>query len=323
MPLLKVKVISDTQDAIQALVNAYVAGAGAGAEDAILGQSASAFPAAKSGSGKTVIAKAIAHGGMLLPVTKTADVQHVTVTSDKVDDVQDALDAALAAVEHARDTDGDTTTAGRVLVGTANFFASEDVGRKINVTGTGLDQTRVISAVVGYAASGSITAVAGADLVDGEKFTLYGIDFEFDDDASVVESPTLRALNFTSGDSAATVRATIKTGIEASGIAGDVTCTNGTGAVLNIVANDVGEDGNEDITETVVNAGFVVSGMSGGVDLGMAAEYSGAAIASGTGRTVKLLGAESMQPGSLSLNAFRADDGDTHITVDVVVEGQQ
>lgn len=116
-------------------------------------------------------------------------------------------------------------------------------------------------------ASGSITAVAGASLVDGEIFTLNdGTNtptiFEFDSGGGVTGGHV--AVAFTGGDSAATVAAAIRSAI--NGVGGTLLITAGTvtGSTVPLTNDVVGAQGNQTITETVVNSGFVVTGMSGG-----------------------------------------------------------
>jgi hypothetical protein len=116
-------------------------------------------------------------------------------------------------------------------------------------------------------ASGSITAVAGASLVDGETFTLNdGTNtptiFEFDSNASVVGGHV--AVTFTGGDSAATVAAAIRAAI--NGVVGTllITAAAPVSATVALTNDVVGAQGNQAITETVANAGFIVTGMSGG-----------------------------------------------------------
>lgn len=115
------------------------------------------------------------------------------------------------------------------------------------------------------AASGSITAVAGANLIDGETFTISdGVHaakvFEFDDNASVL--PGHVAVTFTAGDSANTVAATMRVAINAAATL-DVTA-GGSNAVVSLLNDFGGTIGNVPVTETVADAGFLVAGMTSG-----------------------------------------------------------
>jgi hypothetical protein len=117
-------------------------------------------------------------------------------------------------------------------------------------------------------ARGTITTIAGSLIVDGENFVLSdgvnpAVTFEFDSNASVVNTATLRALVFTGGDSADTIRDTIIAAVNAAPTL-NVTASSGGSALVNLINDTGGTAGNVSITETVVNAGFIVSGMSGG-----------------------------------------------------------
>lgn len=117
------------------------------------------------------------------------------------------------------------------------------------------------------AATGSITAVGGGSIIDGETFTVpdginAAIVFEFDSGGGVL--PGHVAVPFTGADSAATVAASIQTAI--NGVVAGLRVTAGApvGAVVGLMNDFPGIQGNLAITETVANAGFLVAGMSGG-----------------------------------------------------------
>lgn len=118
------------------------------------------------------------------------------------------------------------------------------------------------------AATGSITTIAGSLLVDGETLVLDdgfipSITFEFDDDGSVASGN--RAIAFLSGDSADDVRDKIINVINtAPGL--QITAINGGAATVTLTHDVVGTVGNIALSETVANAGFIVAGMSGGLD---------------------------------------------------------
>lgn len=117
-------------------------------------------------------------------------------------------------------------------------------------------------------ATGTITNVAGALLVDGETFTINdGVGtttiFEFDDDGSVAAGNV--AVAFTAADTADQVRNAIITAINRTPSL-RVSAAIG-GAALTDLTHDIRTaQGDQPITETVANAGFVVTGMAGGVD---------------------------------------------------------
>lgn len=124
-----------------------------------------------------------------------------------------------------------------------------------------------LSIPAAVAATGSITAVAGSLLVDGETFTLNdGIHtptvFEFDSNAAV--SPGNVAVTFTGGDSASTVAAAILAAINGVGASLLITATSGGGALTNLTHDQKGTVGNHAVTETVSDVGFTVTGMTGG-----------------------------------------------------------
>jgi hypothetical protein len=117
-------------------------------------------------------------------------------------------------------------------------------------------------------ATGSITAVAGSLLVDGQTFTLNdGVNaatiFEFDSNSSVTGGHI--AVPFTNGDSAATVAASIRTAINNVTSALQITASAPVGSVVGLTNDNYGTQGNQTITETVVDSGFIVTGMSGGL----------------------------------------------------------
>lgn len=117
-------------------------------------------------------------------------------------------------------------------------------------------------------ATGTITTIAGSLLVDGETFVLNdgvnpAVTFEFDDNGSVVPTSTLRPVNFTGADTADQVRDAIIAAVNTAPVL-NITAYNG-GPAFVILWNDAGGTlGNQVITETVVDAGFVVTGMAGG-----------------------------------------------------------
>lgn len=160
-----------------------------------------------------------------------------------------------------------TPLPGEVFV--ARGFGKRSVQRLTGRQGTLELQITTGAVAFEVAATGSITAVAGSALIDGETFTLDdGVNtptvFEFDSNATA----TGVVVTFTGGDSAATVKAAIIAAINGVGAGLAITASSGTGAVVILTNGAVGTVGNELITKTVVNAGFVIAGMSGGVNAG-------------------------------------------------------
>lgn len=119
--------------------------------------------------------------------------------------------------------------------------------------------------VLETAATGSITTVAGASLLDTETFVIgdgiTSVTFEFDSGGGV--TPPNVAVPFTGADTADQVRDSIITAITGSVLA--ITPSNGGPGLVNLVNDNVGTAGNVAMSDTVANAGFVVSGMSGAV----------------------------------------------------------
>jgi hypothetical protein len=114
-------------------------------------------------------------------------------------------------------------------------------------------------------ATGTITTITGALLVDGETFTLDdgvnpAVVFEFDDDSTVV--PGNVPVPFTALSTANQVRDTILSSVHGAAI--DITASIGGAGLVNLTNDLSGTAGNVTITETVTNVGFIVTGMSGG-----------------------------------------------------------
>jgi len=117
------------------------------------------------------------------------------------------------------------------------------------------------------AASGTITCLGGADLIDGETFTISdGVHeptvFEFDSGGGVTAGRT--AVAFAGGDSAATVHLAVLAAINGVGATLAITATDGGGAIVNLVNENTGTAGNVTITDTVADVDFTHTGMSGG-----------------------------------------------------------
>jgi hypothetical protein len=201
MPLATVKLLSATKAAtLDSTLAAYKTGAGAGL---LTAQRAMAADMILDAGGNVRMYLALAHGGLDVPVTKTADLQHVTVQVDgALSALQAAIDADLAHVVHATNTSGNTTVAGQVTVSSTTFFAGEDVGRLMTVN----DVEKLITGIGdnSVAAEGTLTTVLGRLITDGDNFIVDDgvnppVTFEFDDDASVTETDTLRAIAYDSG----------------------------------------------------------------------------------------------------------------------------
>jgi hypothetical protein len=121
----------------------------------------------------------------------------------------------------------------------------------------------------GVPATGSITTPVAASLVDGETFTLDdGINtpvvFEFDTVPDGVGGGN-EVVDISGATTADEVRDIMVIAINGATVPLAMTASPGAGAGELLLTNTVtGPQGNEAITETVVDAGFVVSGMAGG-----------------------------------------------------------
>jgi hypothetical protein len=182
-----------------------------------------------------------------------------------------ATAAALPAVTASGSGVGKTLTAnssGPLLIDGFPVAVGNRVLIKDQAAGVNNGIYTVTTLGVGaLAATGSITAVAGSALVDGETFTISdGVNtpvvFEFDSGGGV--SGANVAVAFTGGDSATTVATAIAAAI--NGALNLYITASPSGAVVSLTNDYVGTTGNVAISETVADGGFTVSGMSAGAD---------------------------------------------------------
>lgn len=126
------------------------------------------------------------------------------------------------------------------------------------------------------AALGSITTVAVANLVDGEKFTLNDgihppVVFEFDvagDGVTVGNVIVDVSLLITADD----VRDAIIAAVNGVGATLRMTATNGGAATVTLTQDDKGTQGNTAQSDTVLDPGFIVTAMTGGESVGFTIE---------------------------------------------------
>ncbi len=129
-----------------------------------------------------------------------------------------------------------------------------------------------LSAVLVVAALGSITTVPVSSLVDGDTFALddgtnIPTTFEYDVSGTNVPAPGNIEIDVSADVTADNVRDTTLGIINGIGASLLITASNG-GAATVALANDVaGEIGNQSIVESVIDVGFIVSGMAGGSTL--------------------------------------------------------
>lgn len=118
-------------------------------------------------------------------------------------------------------------------------------------------------------ATGSITTVAKANLLSGEKVVINDgrgmtLEFVFDLTGSAVTlSTNQRRVDFSADTSADNVRDRLITAINAAWEL-RVTASSGGAATVTLTNDFPGAQGNITVTETVVDAGFAVTGMSSG-----------------------------------------------------------
>jgi hypothetical protein len=116
-------------------------------------------------------------------------------------------------------------------------------------------------------AAGLITCVTNANMADGDYITIgdgIGVPvlYEYDKSANGVTGG--RTSWAAGAGSAATVAATLKTAIEAT--QKSITVVDNADGTLTLTSKIPGAFANVTITENVTNAGFLVTGMSGGTD---------------------------------------------------------
>ncbi len=121
------------------------------------------------------------------------------------------------------------------------------------------------------AASGTVTAVAGSDLTEGDRFFLNDgrgpeVTFVFTENRLLVSTRTLRYVVYGSGDTIAQVRDRLIVAINAAKALNLTAAVNGA-TDLTLLNRLGGTAGNLAPTaDEVANAGFIVSVMAGGTD---------------------------------------------------------
>lgn len=150
-------------------------------------------------------------------------------------------------------------------LGDVVFYQSAVTGPAILIkTGAGATDWSTLG---GAKAEGSITVPAAEDLADGDNFTIDdGINdaviYEFDDDDEVTEGSI--AIDLTDLTTAASVAVVVVAAIEANQPA--LALTDNEDGTIDIVHRVPGTFANATITEDVTDAGFSVTGMTGGED---------------------------------------------------------
>lgn len=117
-------------------------------------------------------------------------------------------------------------------------------------------------------AQGQIQCVAKASLVDGDNFTIGAVTFYFNVGGAYAPdggySATKIEMDVSAATDAASVAAIAVTAI--NGSAALVKSIHVASGLVLLVATTAGVAGNSAITESVANAGFLVSGLTGGRD---------------------------------------------------------
>jgi hypothetical protein len=118
-------------------------------------------------------------------------------------------------------------------------------------------------------AAGTITTIVAANIVNGETFTLNdGTNpakiFEFRHSGAVTPGHVL--VDISVAVTADDVRDAIITAVNGVGAGLAITASNGGSATVDLVNDATGSAGNQAITDTVADAGFTHTGMSGGTD---------------------------------------------------------
>jgi len=120
------------------------------------------------------------------------------------------------------------------------------------------------------AATGSITAAAGAGIVNLTYFILDdginpAIQFVFDTGATTVESATKKKIAYTTGDSAATVKTAIRNAIDGVTTGLRITTTDPGGVGITLTNDLGGAHGNTTLVNTT---SLTMTGMTGGIQVG-------------------------------------------------------
>jgi hypothetical protein len=135
MPLIIAKLLSDDSVAdLNTAVDAYKAVE----TELLLTQRAMAsdvFIEADADRRRSVV---LFHGGLDIPASgaATAALQHIIVDADgSIEELQAAIDAALALVEHSSITNADLDSTPGDIITITSLFAAEDVGRQVEIAG--------------------------------------------------------------------------------------------------------------------------------------------------------------------------------------------
>jgi len=143
-----------------------------------------------------------------------------------------------------------------------------DAGNDLSTYAEIIDPVTHANIYVTGKAVGDITCVSGVGFNDGETFVLNdgaspAVTFEFDNNGSVIPTPTLRPINYTGLETAAQMMTLCIIAINTAP-ALTITASTGSGSTLDLVNDTPGLAGNITITDTVANPSFTHHGMYGG-----------------------------------------------------------
>lgn len=179
----------------------------------------------------------VAQGNAVLTMTDTGNLPHADATDTTGVPIQDGADSANLSDCYADIIDpasGDSLTVIGKAVGTINCDNA-----------------------------GSAVIPADGETVVINDGTNPAVTFEFDTNASVVETATLRRVNIATATTDNDVRDALISAINGAPTL-NIVAENGGAGIVKLTNSVPGTAGNQTITETVTGASFVVSGMSGG-----------------------------------------------------------
>jgi phage tail sheath protein FI len=196
---------------------------------------------------------------------------------DVINELSDLIEVTSPAGDEAPGTLNGRSVTQEIGAGGANFtpatFGAVDLlGDDLRDQGFAIGPRSVVLTATdkGLAATGTITTVAEASLIDGETFTLDdgvnpAITFEFDVGGGGVVAGNV-AVVIAAMDTADVVRDAIITAVNGEAAAGNILirAADGGAATVDLTHARTGVVGNQAITDTVADAGFVVVGMAGG-----------------------------------------------------------
>lgn len=200
---------------------------------------------------------------------------------DVISELSDRLDVTTPGADEAPGTlaglgcstvlgGGDESTGGQTFGGSTgavllNTYLT-DLGFSVGKRSVSIGYTKI-----GVAATGSMTCVAKASIISGETFTLddgfnAATTFDFDTTGAHAPAGSNIDLDISAATTATEVRDLVVTAINAQGATLRIFATASSTADIILTNTVQGEIGNTTQSETVANAGFLISNMVGGAD---------------------------------------------------------